>query len=241
MSRKLPITLGISVAIHLAALAYVNHPSDKMLPVSLGGLQAPVSLTFTTVSNPTVTTQKQQQSKPLLKEVVKSADTPTPETNPRTYSKPVLKKASPDTEKKIAQKQPEKKQITEAENQKKEQVEDTPAQEQIVQTAIKASKVEGLNADPVETSIASAIKQVLPKYPRRYRRRGVEGKTIVSLLVNEQGFVEKVDIFESSGFQQMDQAALAAAKQWVFKPTQRNGQNVKSWLNLPVSFKINRT
>ena len=214
------------------------------MTMSMGSIQAPVSLTFTTVSNPVPTTKKQVKSEPLPEpEPVVKKQPEKPLSKPTPNSKPVLKKPEPKPiVKKVEKKQPPKKEVVKKQEEQKEKKhdKDTPEQQYMEKSALKKSVVEGLSDEPVETSEADAIKKVRPIYPKRYQRRSIEGTVLIKLLVNEQGIVTQVDVVESSGFRQMDQAAVNAAKQWVFKPKQKGGRTVKSWLKLPVKFQVNR-
>jgi len=85
------------------------------------------------------------------------------------------------------------------------------------------------------------ITRVDPVYPDLARKAGIEGKVIVKLLVDVHGKVidSMVMNFEgpnaSAGLQE---SALAAAKQWTFKPAEADGKPVAVWVVLPFQFKL---
>lgn len=81
------------------------------------------------------------------------------------------------------------------------------------------------------------IKQVAPEYPRIAREAEIEGKVIVKALVDKEGKVSKVVVVD--GPEIFQSAALAAAKQWVFKPAIMGGKPVKVWVAIPFRFRLN--
>lgn len=75
-----------------------------------------------------------------------------------------------------------------------------------------------------------------PEYPRSARRRGHEGGTIVKVLVDTDGDVIDLDIFKSSGYMELDQAAIKVAWRAKFTPAIFNGQPVRVWVSIPIKF-----
>ena len=67
---------------------------------------------------------------------------------------------------------------------------------------------------------ASAISRTEPKYPRRARRRGIEGVVTVSFLVAKSGGVQasSVRIISAKPAKVFDQAVLQAVLKWRFTP-----------------------
>lgn len=61
-------------------------------------------------------------------------------------------------------------------------------------------------------------------YPALSRRMGEEGKVVMSVLVNELGRAEKVEVQKSSGSARLDEAARLALLRAVFKPYVENGR-----------------
>jgi protein TonB len=78
-----------------------------------------------------------------------------------------------------------------------------------------------------------------PDYPKRARRKGMEGIVILEILVDEKGGVEDITLFKSSGHKILDKAARASVKSWLFQPGTRDGQNIKMWVQVPIRFKLN--
>ena len=77
-----------------------------------------------------------------------------------------------------------------------------------------------------------------PKYPRRARRQGLEGRVVIGVSVSRQGHPREVFVRESSGMEIFDHAALTAVKQWRFLPAKRDGATVKTSVLIPIVFRL---
>lgn len=77
-----------------------------------------------------------------------------------------------------------------------------------------------------------------PEYPRLARRRGYQGKVVLSVHVNKEGGVDNLWVYESSGYRLLDQAALQAVRKWVFEPGLKGDRRADMWVNVPVSFEL---
>ncbi|MBI5806423.1 energy transducer TonB [candidate division TA06 bacterium] len=84
------------------------------------------------------------------------------------------------------------------------------------------------------------VKKVAPVYPSMAKQRGSSGKVILYLLIGTDGHVRQADIAKSSGFDDLDEAAVAAAKQFIFTPAVApGGKTVPVWVMYPVTFSLN--
>lgn len=63
--------------------------------------------------------------------------------------------------------------------------------------------------------------QVNPVYPSALRARGVESSVRLSFSVAKDGQVKEVSVVQSSGYREMDVAAVAALRRWTFAPLLR--------------------
>ena len=79
-----------------------------------------------------------------------------------------------------------------------------------------------------------------PRYPRAARRRGIEGRLVLQVLVDTGGTARRVEIFATSGHRLLDEAAVAAVRRWRFVPGQRDGRAAPSVVRVPVAFKLDR-
>ncbi|MGH7727151.1 MAG: energy transducer TonB [Candidatus Eiseniibacteriota bacterium] len=80
------------------------------------------------------------------------------------------------------------------------------------------------------------VKSVRPAYPEMARTAGLEGHVIVRMFVGVDGKIRKAEIERSSPM--FDEAALEAARQWVFTPAKTNGQPVGVWVRVPIEFRL---
>ena len=91
---------------------------------------------------------------------------------------------------------------------------------------------------PLVEAIPMYRKNPAPRYPRNARRRGYEGKVILEVLVNEEGRVEDFRIFESSGYQVLDRAAMKSVQSWLFEPGRRGDERMEMWVKVPIRFDL---
>jgi TonB family protein len=59
---------------------------------------------------------------------------------------------------------------------------------------------------------------------------------VVRALVGLDGRVRRAEIEHSSIM--FDEAALAAVRQWTFRPARSNGKEVLAWVRIPVKFTL---
>ncbi len=82
------------------------------------------------------------------------------------------------------------------------------------------------------------IKRVEPVYPELARKAGIEGMVVVKVLIGTKGDVEKVEVVKSHPM--LDEAAVAAAKQFKFKPGKQRDRYVKVWMTIPFTFRLKK-
>jgi protein TonB len=75
-----------------------------------------------------------------------------------------------------------------------------------------------------------------PAYPAASRRRGEQGRVMVSVLVSAEGLVKEAIVETSSGFPRLDEAALSAVRRWKFVPARRGGIAVDRRHLIPMNF-----
>ena len=79
---------------------------------------------------------------------------------------------------------------------------------------------------------------IKPKYPRGAQQRGEQGDVILEIRVNAEGTVDDVKVVESSGFAELDEAAVKAAKAAKFSPARSGHDPVASTARLKLQFKL---
>ena len=91
---------------------------------------------------------------------------------------------------------------------------------------------EGHNGGPV------AISEIRPLYPDAARTQGQQGSVTIHLRVTYCGGVDYAEVTRSSGFAELDQAALAAVRKTTFKPAEQYGQPIAAEMNLQFMFRL---
>lgn len=84
--------------------------------------------------------------------------------------------------------------------------------------------------------LPEAITKVKPVYPDIAREAGVDGVVLVQALVGKDGHVKDVRVVKR--IPMLDDAAITAVKQWVFKPALSNNKPVAVWVAVPVRFSL---
>lgn len=94
---------------------------------------------------------------------------------------------------------------------------------------------------PVEATLAY-VSAPAPAYPRVAVSGRMQGTVTLRVLVDETGKPVDVVIESSSGHAVLDKAARdQVLAKWRFQPAQANGQPVKAWARIPVSFDLRDT
>lgn len=86
------------------------------------------------------------------------------------------------------------------------------------------------------SSDADYLQNPRPPYPPISRRLNEQGKTTVRVLIGADGLPQRSEIFKSSGFDRLDQAALATVMRWRFVPGKRGGVAEAMWFNVPINW-----
>ena len=81
-------------------------------------------------------------------------------------------------------------------------------------------------------------RNIRPDYPKGARQRGEQGDVILEIRVNAEGTVDDVKVAESSGFAELDEAAVRAAKSAKFTPARSGRDPVASTARLKLQFKL---
>lgn len=82
------------------------------------------------------------------------------------------------------------------------------------------------------------LKNPPPEYPSVARRRGYEGTVVLEVLVDREGKVLDLDLFQSSGHNVLDQAAMEAVRGWLFEPARHGEEKVDMWVKVPLTFRL---
>jgi len=86
-----------------------------------------------------------------------------------------------------------------------------------------------VNESPQVTS------RVEPQLPDDLRPRELNDIVVVHLLVSQSGHPSSLSLLRrSKAGRSLDDAVLAAVKQWTFSPARKKGEAVSCWLNVGV-------
>lgn len=78
----------------------------------------------------------------------------------------------------------------------------------------------------ITSPVATDAPHVCAKYPAEARRLHHGGVTVLHFTINTDGSVSGVTVGQSSGFDDLDQAAVECATHWIYKPAMQSGQPV---------------
>lgn len=74
------------------------------------------------------------------------------------------------------------------------------------------------------------------QYPKSAKQRGIQGHVVLSLLINVDGAVDRVQVLESVPAGVFDDAAVVGIKSWRFSPAIYQGAPVKTWVKQKIRF-----
>ena len=107
-------------------------------------------------------------------------------------------------------------------------------------TAEKAGKTKTEEVVPIIRTLPQPIPEyaVQPIYPEAAKAVGAQGVVFVQVTVGINGNVKDVKILKSFGNSACDEAAIAAAKKWRFKPGTINGKPSEMTRTIPFNFRL---
>jgi protein TonB len=88
----------------------------------------------------------------------------------------------------------------------------------------------------------TAVEYLTPpvlNYPLASRRLREAGRVDVRVLVDARGLPGAMQLQHSSGFERLDEEALAAVRATRFKPYTENGIAQPFWVVMPLAFELN--
>ena len=88
------------------------------------------------------------------------------------------------------------------------------------------------------SSDADYLSNPKPTYPAMSKRLSEQGKVVVKVLIGADGLPQKSELRQSSGFDRLDDAALATAMKWRYVPGKRDGIAEAMWFNVPIIFRL---
>ncbi|UCF70688.1 MAG: TonB family protein [candidate division WOR-3 bacterium] len=79
-----------------------------------------------------------------------------------------------------------------------------------------------------------------PLYPTELRRQKIEGSVAIVAFSDTNGSVMHVEVYSSSGHHAFDEAALAVVRKARLEPARILGMPIRTWIFVPINFKLMR-
>ena len=120
---------------------------------------------------------------------------------------------------------------------------EAPAAEPVQESTPPAPPSPPVAAAPVEVPVnvrAAYANNPKPNYPPISRRLNEQGTVRLRLLVSPDGRVQQIEMEKSSGYSRLDQATMAAVRDWKFAPARRGDGAVSSWVTFPFTWKLDK-
>jgi len=75
-------------------------------------------------------------------------------------------------------------------------------------------------------------------YPLAAQQAGEEGTVVMNVYINDSGKAKKIAVAKSSGYTDLDNAAVETALNWHYVPAIRSGATVGDWAAVQVVYKL---
>ena len=105
-------------------------------------------------------------------------------------------------------------------------------------TAIPVAAAPNPGPPPLVTQARYRHPPTPPAYPPRAASLRMAGTALIRALVGPDGMTREVRLHRSSGFGELDHAALAAVRGWAFAAATEGGRPIEAWVEVPVRFRL---
>jgi TonB family protein len=78
-----------------------------------------------------------------------------------------------------------------------------------------------------------------PEYSEEARKAGLQGKCVLSLIVDSEGKPENIIVSRSLGMG-LDENAIEAVRNWTFEPARKDGKPVAVQISVVVTYRIGK-
>jgi protein TonB len=90
-----------------------------------------------------------------------------------------------------------------------------------------------------EIKEAVPVEHIVPVYPFRARKKGFEGVVTLDVTVSDIGIPDSCQIINSSGYKELDDAAVKTVLASLFYPGTVDGEEIQSILRILIKFQLN--
>ena len=82
------------------------------------------------------------------------------------------------------------------------------------------------------------VQAIAREYPGLLRDAGIGGTVRVYFFIDEEGEVQDTRIDQSSGYQELDDAALSVSSVYRFSPALNRDRRLPVWVSFPITFQV---
>ena len=86
----------------------------------------------------------------------------------------------------------------------------------------------------------TSVPNTPPPYPDAAQNNGEEGTILVDVYVRSSGKALRAKVSKSSGFDDLDTAAVQGVLNWHYLPAMRDGDTVSDWTTVKVVYQLPR-
>ncbi|AZY52786.1 energy transducer TonB [Bordetella avium] len=244
-STGLRVGAGIAVvAVHVAVIGAIFFSDSEppvmfdQEPVMVSVIEAPVPQVAKAEPNPDQAVEETPPPEPVVEPPPPDPEPEVePEPDPEPEPEPVIEKAPEPAPKPKPKPQPKPQPQPKTEVKAEPKPATPPAGATDGEQVTQAPKQGPAPDEPVFMSSVEYLgTRPSPRYPPDSVRRREQGRVIVLVTINPQGYVDKAVIDSSSGFRRLDNAAVEAVRAARFKPLTRNGIPQTAMARIPFDF-----
>jgi|GEM_PF-784398 len=256
MTRLRYLIAGLlACLIHGIALSYTPQKNTINVSTDEGSQSLQIQLMTIAASKPAeskIEKSTVKEPKPVIEPPVQKPSTakpPTPQVS-EPISKPIekkqvltAKKSKPEPTKKIRSIKDVQPQVTKAKVPVKPEPvvsnnteNNTPVEKP---PKVETAKVSTQNSKPMLVKKPRFSAKPTPvSYPKIARKRGLEGKVLIEVWLDDQGNQIKQLLIKSSGHSVLDKRALNTIKEWRFSHQTDQGQAIAHRVQIPINFQL---
>lgn len=226
--------LALAVALHGAVFYWLARQPETVLP-EVPPQIPPMTIEFAAPAPPVVETPPPEPPPPLPEPVVQAPEPPTPVVD-ELAAKPAPPKPKP-----VVRHPPKPKPQPVPKPVAKQETPPSPPPQAAApapQPAPPAPPPAPVKEETPASATAGYLRNPPPEYPALALRRNWEGTVLLRVRVLPNGRPSDIQIQQSAGRSQLDEAAVAAVRRWSFVPAKKGDQAIEGWVTVPIDFKI---
>jgi protein TonB len=113
-----------------------------------------------------------------------------------------------------------------------------PPPEEVVESDATTPTFTPFTVAPRITNGTELARVMQSEYPVSLKNAGIGGVVVVWFYIDETGAVRDTRVHQSSGYPQLDEAALSVAERAEFSPALNGDRNVPVWIQFPIDFRV---